>query len=533
MEIVCTDVLIIGSGIAGLRAALEVSRRGKQAVVVSKSSAGKANNSYLAGGLFAVSHGDFSRDAHREKTLSSGRHLNKQCLVNKFVSEAPRMIEELQGFGLKGNFLLNGFATWDESLIGGPKISAVLVASCRKAGVRFLDGLMATDLLVRENACLGAFAFHRWTGHLYGIRAGAVLLATGGAGAIYSEHDNAPGMTGDGYVLALQASLELIDMEFIQFYPMAYASKGNPHMLIPAALADLGIIKNRFGEDLKKKYSLSEKPIAIVSRDRFAQALFKEMRLGNDVRGALLLDLRKMDNASMPESNALEARLRKSIAYDGKPIRIVPACHHTMGGLVIDPAGRTRIENLFAAGEVVGGIHGANRMGGNALSEALVFGAIGGRTAVERLTASKAQPDINTMVKECAGRSFHSKIDKRAKASVAPDLMKEIGDILWNCSGILRNGPSLKKALESIEEILKDITEQHAADPWELSKIIECENAAINAYAITASALKRTESRGSHYREDYPFESEDWKTHLYIKISEGLPRVSHLPGSAE
>jgi fumarate reductase (CoM/CoB) subunit A len=393
--------------------------------------------------------------------------------------------------------------------------------------------VMVTDLLVKDGACLGAFGFHNRTGDLFGFRAGAVLLATGGAGAIYSEHDNAPGMTGDGYVLGLRASLELIDMEFVQFYPLVYAGTGKARMIIPAALGDLGEIKNRLGEDLKEKYALHDKPIAIVSRDRFAQALYSEIRLGNDVDGALFLDLRKTDDATIPGSDGLKAQLKKLISYDRAPVRIAPVSHHTMGGLVIDVEGHTGIENLFAAGEVVGGIHGANRMGGNALSEALVFGAAAGGSAVEGLSSYRTPPDIKTRVEGLAQKSFHARIDKNAKATRGPHLIKQIGELMWKKSGILRNGTSLKEASTVIEDILKEVLEQRAANPWELSKIIECTHAAINAYAITVSALERTESRGSHYREDYPLEDESWKKNIHVKMSEGLPRVSRVVAIAE
>jgi succinate dehydrogenase/fumarate reductase flavoprotein subunit len=528
MQIIDTDVLIIGAGIAGLRAAIEIARKGKNALVVSKSSVGKANNTYLAGGLFTVSHGNFNRDAHLEKTLSSGRHLNKRSLVDKFVNEAPSMIAELQEHGLEGKFFFSGFATRGVSFIGGPKISSVLVTSCHKVGVGFLEDVMVTDLLVKDRTCLGAFGFHKRTGDLFGFRAGAVVLATGGAGAIFSEHDNAPGMTGDGYVLGLRASLELIDMEFVQFYPLVYAGAGKARMIIPAALGDLGEIKNRLGENLKEKYALHDKPIAIVSRDRFAQALYREIRLGNDVDGALFLDLRKTDDATIPGSPGFKAQLKKLISYDEVPVRIAPVSHHTMGGLVIDAEGHTGIENLFAAGEVVGGIHGANRMGGNALSEALVFGALAGSSAVEDLPSYRTPPDIKAMLDRHAQRSFHSRVDKNTKATEGPHLMKQIGQLMWKKSGILRNGTSLKEAATSIQGILKEALEQRAVNPWELSKLIECTHAAINAYVITVSALERTESRGSHYREDHPLEDESWKKNIHIKMSEGLPEISRV-----
>lgn len=534
MQIVDSDVLIIGSGIAGLRAAMEVCKKGKSAVVVSKSPVGKANNTYLAGGLFTVSHENFSRDAHFEKTLKSGRFLNKRSLVDMFVHEAPRMVDELQEQGLNGKFLITGFATRGTSFIGGPRICSVLTAGCRRAGVRFIEGVVVTDLLTEHGLCLGAFGFHKRTGNLYGFRSGAVVLATGGAGGIYSSHDNAPGMTGDGYVLGLRSSLELVDMEFVQFYPMVYAGSGKARMIIPAALADLGVIRNRVGEDLKEKYGLYEKPIAIFSRDRFAKALFEEIRLGNDEGGALLLDLRMTDEALIPGSDSLKALLKKLIAYDRTPVKIAPGCHHTMGGLIINTKGHVGIGNLFAAGEVVGGIHGANRMGGNALSESLVFGAIGGCAAVEGLPSSRySLPDFKAMTEDCAQRSFHAKMEKRAKASSAAVLSKKIGDILWKKAGIVRNGQSLKGALEEVEDILNEIEEQRAATPWDLAKIQECTNAAINAYSITLSALERTESRGSHYREDYPVEDVGWEKNIYVTMSEGRPKLSRVADTSE
>ncbi|MGD9576814.1 MAG: FAD-dependent oxidoreductase [Syntrophorhabdus sp.] len=534
MQIVDVDVLIIGSGIAGMRAAIEVCRKGKSVVVVSKSAVGKANNTYLAGGLFTVSHENFSRDAHFEATLKSGRYLNKKSLVDIFVREAPRMVEELRQQGLNGKFLMTGFATRGASFIGGPRICSLLTSECRRAGVRFFEGVVVTDLLIKDGECIGAFGFHKRTGNLYGLRSAAVVLATGGAGGIYSDHDNAPGMTGDGYALGLQSSLELMDMEFVQFYPMVYAGRGKARMIIPAALADLGVIRNRLGEDLKEKYGLYDKPIAIVSRDRFAQALFEEIRLGNDEEGALLLDLRMTDEALIPGSDSLKALLKKLIAYDRIPVKIAPACHHTMGGLIINANGHTGIGNLFAAGEVVGGIHGANRMGGNALSESLVFGAIGGGAAVEGLSsARKTLPNIKAMVEDCAQRSFQTKMDKKAKASSVADISKRIGSILWKKAGIVRNGQSLKGALVEIENILSDIEIQRAATPWELSKIIECKNAAINAYSITLSAFERTESRGSHYREDYPLEDVGWEKNIYLKMSEGRPKISRVADTSE
>ena len=283
LQIVEADVLIIGSGIAGLEAALSVIKSGKQPLLVSKAPMGKANNTTLAGGIFTCATDDFSVAEHIEKTLESGCRINNKLLVEQFAKRAPDKIKTLQKMGLPGKFNRTGFHCRVSSQLGGPGISAVLVRACRKVGVRFLENMVVTDLVIHGGRCWGAVGFNKRTGERYGLRSKAVLLATGGAGAVYQQNDNAPGATGDGYLLALEAGLELIDMEFVQFYPMVYAGSGRGHMIIPAVFGDIGDIVNRQGEDLKKKYELYEKPVAIVSRDRLSQALFKELTLGNEI----------------------------------------------------------------------------------------------------------------------------------------------------------------------------------------------------------------------------------------------------------
>ena len=528
LQIMDSDVLVIGSGIAGLRAALEVSRRGKRALLVSKGPLGKANNTYLAGGLFAFGAESADVRAHIDKTLKSGRGLNNVALVEEFSKRAPSMVRELQEMGMSGEMHKTGLITRQSALIGGPKIAPPLVRACQDLGVQFLEGIMVTDLVTHDQSCNGAIGFHKRTGAVFGFPSRAVVLATGGAGSIYSQNNNAPGITGDGYFLGLAAGLELMDMEFVQFYPLVRAKGGQARMIVPAILADLGKITNRWGEDLKEKYDLREKPIALASRDRLARALFEEIAQGNGIDGAIHLDLRGVKDAAIPFNEKTIEVLKRNLFYHLAPVKIAPACHHTMGGLSIDMSGLTALRGLLAAGEVVGGIHGANRMGGNALSESLVFGALAGKAATEYADSVPTQRDFQSIAEEIAYKTFTREYGESAKPSMARSLMDRLGRILWEKAGIIRDERSLKESMDGIDSVLGELEGHRASNPLDLFRIFECRNAALSAKAIAVSALKRTESRGSHYRKDFPKENEDWLKHVYVRMNHGIPEISRV-----
>ena len=523
-----TDVLVIGSGIAGLQAALTAAAHGKRPLLVSKSPIGKANNTILAGGSFTHASDRFSREEHFRKTLESGNMLNDRALVKCLVELAPAKIRELNRKGLTGQFHKTGFYFRADALVGGPDLSRVLVKTCREAGADFLENVMITDLLTAESACLGAVGFHKRTGEFYAFRAGAVVLATGGAGFVYARNDNAPGTTGDGYALALEAGLELRDMEFVQYYPLVYAGGGRCHMILPAFFGDLGRILNRQGEDIKEKYALHLKPIANVCRDGLSQALFREIAMGNGVDGALLLDARESDESLMPLSDDLKARFRKKIAYDTEPVKIAPACHHTMGGLVIDAGGRTGLKGLFAAGEVVGGIHGANRMGGNALSEGLVFGELAALSALEHAASRPPEVDVREPAEAAMQRRLRA-VDPAFTGGAIPGVLAgKLKQVMWHKAGIVRSRATLDEALAVIDDILHTLKTMSVRSPRELCRLLELKNAALSGKAIVLSAQARTESRGSHFREDFPTEAPGWRKAIFVRMAGGDPEISRI-----
>jgi succinate dehydrogenase/fumarate reductase flavoprotein subunit len=527
-NVISCDVLIIGSGIAGMCAAFEVSRSGKKPLLVSKAPFGKANNTCLAGGLFSFSTEGFDLDKHIEKTLFAGRELNDRALVNRFTKEAPFMVRELKKMGMRGTVQKGGMTTRTDQILGGPEIVSSLVRVCRGAGVNVMEGIMITDLIIKDQTCHGAIGFKKRTGEIYAFKSDAVVLATGGAGSIYAQNDNAPGITGDGYILALDAGLELVDMEFVQFYPLVYAGSGKARVIIPPLFADRGKITNRSGEDLKEKYGLHEKPLAIVSRDKLSQALFREIIQKNDVNGALLLDMRNVDDAQIPLKEGLKGTFKRKFSYDSKPIKISPACHHTMGGVPIDDSGGTALGGLFAAGEVVGGIHGANRMGGNALTESLVFGVLSARSAAAYAGPSMALPQFEALAKDTAKKRFDYLSEENTTPVDMRHLRGEIGRILWEKAGIIRDERSLKESIEGMNGIFRELEGHRASSPRAFYRALACRNAALTGSVISVSALRRTESRGSHYRSDFPVENKDWIKHIHVKKTEGRPQVARI-----
>ena len=531
IHIIVSDVLIIGSGIAGLRAALEVTRKGKNPLLISKSATGKSNNTYRSGGVFTCSTPQWSPDNHLRETLESGRMLNDRSLVEILVTRAPSLIQEFVDMGMFSTQRKTGVSFRRSTLLGGPEVTSTLTRRCLEAGIQTMERVLVTDLIVSDGRCHGVLGFDKRTGEVYGFHSGAVLLATGGAGAIYSQHDNVPGALGDGYVLAMRAGLELIDMEFAQFYPLVFAGSRNRSMILPAAFADIGILRNRLGEDLKMKYNLHKKPVAILSRDRLSQVFFGEIAQGNGVDEAMLLDMRGSDERLIDLGGlTAESRdlFRRKFSYDSKPIMITPASHFTMGGIPIDRLGRTALGGLFAAGEVSGGIHGANRMGGNALSEGLVFGVLGAHSAVEYADSESRSGDFQDLCRSAAHKRFSPLKGESQTPSDVPLLMRELKDILWKKVGIVRNEISLSEGLKKIDDILERLSTQRSVIPGDLYRIMECTSAALTSRAVAVSALERTESRGAHFRDDFPEENNQWLKHIHVKMVGEIPRVSRI-----
>ena len=380
MEHLSCDVLVIGSGAAGLRAAISAQEMGMEVCVVSKGSPGKSTCTWFSGGVMAGTPIGTKPDAHLERTLQAGRGINQRELVEVLVAEAPQRLEELISWGLHGEFQNGYLYAHGRPPALGEEIIRCLLQRNKAAGTHFLGNLLVADLVMEEGfAGISAYAQH--SGAWFALTAKALVLASGGAAALYFRHDNPSRMLGDGYRLALEAGATLQDLEFVQFYPLALAEPGQPPLVIPPRLADCGRLVNNREEEILEKYGIEERPAAERARDRLSQALFREIyRNGHEV----WLDLRQLPEDQWqidPFAAAIGPILGERYGAVHRPVRVAPVAHHVMGGVRIDASGATSVPGLFAAGEIAGGLHGANRMGGNALSETLVFGARAGSAA--------------------------------------------------------------------------------------------------------------------------------------------------------
>ncbi|MGP8051704.1 MAG: FAD-dependent oxidoreductase [Desulfobaccales bacterium] len=515
MEYLSCDVLVLGSGAAGLRAASAARQAGLEVLVISKGKPGKSTCTGFSAGVMAGSQNAAALETHLERTLEAGRGLNQRELVELLVQEAPRRLQELMDWGIQGKFLNGYLYAQGRPPLLGEAITHCLLQKNRDLGTRFMGDLLVTDLLTADGVA-GVNACRPATGAWLAITAKAVVLATGGAAALYLRHDNPKGILGDGYRLALQAGAILQDLEFVQFYPLCLAEPGLAPLVIPPKLADCGHLANDQGEDILEKYGIKQRPAGERARDYLAQALFKEIyRSGRKVS----LDLRHLREDQWlidPFSTAIRPILAKRYGALSRPLQVAPAAHHVMGGVKIDPQGETSVPGLFAAGEIAGGLHGANRMGGNALSETLVFGARAGSAAASYASEAAAGDPKSVLrrLQELAGAWGKA-------GSSQPALGERLAKIMWEDGGIVRNHEGLTRALAAVNRISAE-TRGAASGPGstDLKKALERRAAIRAATLILEGALRRRESRGAHFREDFPKQDDQqWLGHLEVRIS--------------
>jgi succinate dehydrogenase/fumarate reductase flavoprotein subunit len=510
------DVLVVGSGAAGLRAAIAAREKGLEVGVISKAAPGKSTCTMVSGGAFTGTREGDSPQGHMEQTLRAGRGVNLQKLVEILVTESPQRLKELVDWGIKAKFHKGSLYASGRPPIWGEEIVRCLLSKNKSLGTLFMGGLLVTDLKMHAGQA-GVICFSTKSNRWLAINANAVVLATGGAGALYRRHDNPKRMLGDGYVLALKAGAVLQDMEFVQFYPLGLAEPGMPPFLIPPRIADSGKLYNNRGEDILAKYKIHERPAGVRARDKLSQAFFKEIyrfkeEIWLDLRGATEDDWQRD-----PFSASTRELFGERYGAMHRPLRIAPLAHHVMGGVCIDPDGATSVPGLYAAGEITGGLHGANRMGGNALTETVVFGARAGASAAAWANENSAG------IKKNLFKGREEKILKSRQNKTKMDsaqFMKNLREILWTDGGIIRNKQGLNRALDEIEAIRTAAFELGCGDhPRELQRNLELQFACQTAALILQTALQREESRGAHFREDYPDQDDEkWRGHLQVRL---------------
>jgi len=529
MEIIKTEVLVIGGGGAGMEAAVAAREKGAEVLLVSKTPLGKSTCTYLSAGAFSLAVDGVSEETHLKLTLQAGKGINVLSLAEILVKEAPERVRELEHFGLVGEWQKGKFRCLGPPTAAGAPLAKILAETSRKKGVSSLPWVIVTELATESGKVVGAIGFDFRRGKTIGFQSKAVILANGGGGALYRRHDNPVRATGDGYALGFHAGCHLRDMEFVQFIPVGLAEPGKPAYLVAPALADMGRVINSSGDDVLEKYQIKEKPVAVRSRDSFSLAIFKEELEGREV----FIDLRSLSEKDWLRDSLVRGQremLLKQVGGSVRPLRISPMGHFFMGGVPIDQNGGTEISGLYAAGEVAGGLHGANRMGGNALGEILVFGYRAGKAAAAWAIEHDWVKDTPDLLN---GRmdSFRKKWEPSG-TGLAPRLIRKmIGEVLWREGGILREKRGLTSALEDLMRIKREEWPRaKTASPKEILEKMEVENALLVGEMIVRSALMREESRGAHFRKDFPkTDDAHWKGNIFLKKSRESMRLEFRP----
>jgi len=507
-EVVDCHVLVIGSGGAGVRAAIEASQHG-DTVLISKTIVGKGGCTTMAeGGFNAVLREADSCGIHFEDTMKGGAFLNDPDLVNILVREAPLRMGDLVKWGAVFDFTDAdevaqrpfGGQRFPRTCYAGDRtgheMMTTLVERLDSTDVTTLQEYTVIDLLKDGDRVIGAMALDE-KGALVLLKADATILATGGGTKVYDISTNSSSGTGDGYAIGYRAGAELIDMEMVQFHPTGavfpYDARGR--LVTEAVRGEGGVLLNSKGERFMKNYDPQR--MELSTRDVVARAIASEIQSGRgSPNGGVYLDVthlpREQIETRLPVM--LEQFLRYGVDIRTTPMEVAPTAHHIMGGLRITPECRTTLPGLFACGEVSGGVHGANRLGGNALAETQVFGKRAGETAGKAEKRSKR-------VDESLVKRQQARLDRFMNGTKSTSRVRMIlQQAMWDGANIFRNATELNKALAAAG-ILADKPVK-AQTPRNLAECCIVENMCLTASLICRSALIREESRGAHVRTD-------------------------------
>ncbi len=493
-----TDVIIIGAGLAGMIAACAAEAEGAGVLLLDRSSLGVGTNSALSNGVFAGPTPGYSEEAYVEDTLRIGRGLNRRAWVEQVAREAPGAIESLKAFGLEIQPFKDHFSVQPSPPGTIPGVTLVRrIAEKVKTldRVRIIKGLQVTEILTGDDRALGVRALDD-QGNEEAFLAPAMILAAGGFGAIYLRNDNQKSTLGQGMALAARAGLDLWDMEFVQFYPLVLAQPGLPSMLLYPPYPREARLVNQAGQDLLEKFGIQSLHEAIMQlRDAFSAKLFEEL----EQSGTVYLDYRGVPVDSW---NKFPLILLSRLKYDfqNNPFAVAPAAHFCMGGLRTDGRGRTDLPGLFACGEMVWGLHGANRRGGNALTECLVSGRLAGaQAAVEALSS----PPRRNRMPPPEDDFVYSPVSAFEEIRAFHQTLKEIA---WRQAGVVRSRNGLTKGLARLRKLEEGLSGLQPGAVAERKRLEDLRSAVLVTRAILTAGLAREESRGSFIREDFPDE---------------------------
>jgi succinate dehydrogenase / fumarate reductase, flavoprotein subunit len=572
------DVVVIGAGGAGLRAAIEARLAGKKTAIISKSLFGKAHTVMAEGGAAAAMGNVNSKDnwmVHFRDTMRGGKFLNNFRMAELHAKEAPDRVWELETYGAlfdrtkDGRISQRNFGGHEYPRLAhvGDRTGLELIRTLQQkivslqqedkkafgdfeAGIKVFAETTITELLMDGDRIAGAFGYYRESGGLVLFQAPAIVLATGGVGKSYKVTSNSWEYTGDGHALALRAGATLINMEFLQFHPtgMVWPPSVKGILVTESVRGDGGVLKNSEGKRFmfdyvpdvfRKQYAETEeeadrwytdpdnnrRPPELLPRDEVARAINNEVKEGRGTKaGGVLLDIasRLPAAAILKKLPSMYHQFKELADVDitAQPMEVGPTCHYVMGGVEVDPdtaaalTANGTVQGLFAAGEVAGGMHGSNRLGGNSLSDLLVFGKRAGEYAAAYVDGLERRPAVNPADLEAATETALAPLN-RAGGENPYAVHQELQQVMGDLVGIIRRKGELEESLGRIAALKERVAAVGAVggrkyNPgWHLA--LDLRNMILVSECTAKAALEREESRGGHTREDFPVMSAEWR----------------------
>ncbi len=540
------DVIVVGAGLAGMRAAIEAAKSASVGMIT-KVYPTRSHSGGAQGGINAVLNPRDSFESHMYDTVKGSDWLGDQNAIEIFVEQAPREVYELDRMGV--NFSRDGQGRIGQRKLGGAgfprccyaadltghRILHVLYDQLIKSNVVVYPEWFVSNLFVQDGRYAGLAAYNLRDGTVSAFRAPAVILATGGYGRTFARTTNSHIVTGDGMALAFRAGAALCDMEFVQFHPTTLF--GTNILVSEAVRGEGGYLRNNKGTRFMTDYAPDKMELA--PRDIVSRCIQMEIRAGNSFEDEYVhLDVTHFGMKKILERIPQVHDLAKKFAgveISKKPMPVQPAQHYSMGGIRIDVNGRSNIAGLFAAGECgCVSIHGANRLGGNSLMETLVFGRRAGAAAAKFVRDTGVAPFPGDFAREETVR--FGKIIARKGSEKAPALRRELQNTMTRHAGVFRNGADVKTGLKKVRQLKSrfrrvGLMDKNLVYNTELIDYLELGNLLDLAEIIVMGASNRTESRGAHFREDFPQRNDsDWLKHTIVKKSEnGKLKISYKP----
>lgn len=533
-----SDVLVIGSGGAGMYAALAAAKAGASVNLIDRSLIGRGGATIMAQMTVAVAMGEQCPDHwehHLADTLNAGRGLCDLELSRLLCEDGPNRIRQMDEWGV-GWARENGRmkqahapghdrprCAYVDFLNTGPAVSLTLRTQLhRQDGIQRVGDVMITDISLHDGQAVGAEGWHLVSGESVSLRAKAVIIATGGLTRLYARNSASSNMGGDGFALALRAGAELADMEFVQFFPIGHLAPRmigmDPIMWDPFRYKLGGRLINSEGEEFAERYGKAESGSYVLTRDHATYAIFKEVEAGRgSPNGGAWLGFDHLPESDLRAAfgPVIDRIAKNGIDLTRDRIEVSPIAHYHMGGIRVNSKMETSVSGLYAAGEAVSGANGANRLSGNAITEALVFGQRAGETAAKFAAQIKRQSAFSS-----------AQVTPPQNLQDMPNLaamIESLQQLMNEKVGPFRSAAKLEEAISKLSDMQKDIGDipLGIGGGWDSQRIdwYDLRAMLISARAVTMAALSRQESRGAQQREDFPGMLENWTVNQVIRLN--------------